>query len=353
MELNREQKESVLHHSKNGFVRFQGLGARAGDLKKAFAKIIAPEDWIRVFTRLARQDEKAGDEAVREEPRMASYLIASTYYHLGELLTLTDTEEKRQAFDSFAAVYLKAAPFFSFPLEKVEVPYGDITLPGYYRTINGIAKAPSVILVRGVDACREVELHIISNHFLRQGFFTLAVDLPGQGQARMRGHKMTPDFEKPVAAVVDYLQRKPEIDSDRIGMLGMSFGGYIAPRAAALESRIKACVSLGGFYGLDEFEFTPSAKLNCFNNMRLNSEAEWERVRGDYNLEQVIAGLKRPLLVVNGSEDKVIPASQSTRMHDRAPGPGEIWLYPGIGHCVYYEKPGVLTDIATWMKKQL
>lgn len=353
MRITREQEAILLHHAKESFVRHQGLGARNEDLKSLWSQIPTMKNWRPAFTRLAQWYEKRGDSTVYEETRMVDYLTAAVYYHIGELLILSDTPEKRAAFDAFDEVYGKAIPFFPFPTERVEIPFGQITLPGYYRRVNGVKKAPAVILVRGVDACREVELHIISNHFLRQGFFTLSVDLPGQGQARMRGHKMTPDFEKPAGAVVDYLAQKPEIYSGRIGILGMSFGGFIAPRAAALEKRIGACVSLGGFYGLDEFEFPLSAKLNCFNNMRLTSEPEWQRRRKDYSLEPFIGSLTRPLLVVNGAEDKIIPASQAESMYHRAPGPKDLWIYQGIGHCVYYEKPEVLTDIALWMKENL
>ncbi len=78
-----------------------------------------------------------------------------------------------------------------------------------------------------------------------------------------------------------------------------------------------------------------------------------ERTRKDYNLDSVLADLDRPLLVVNGSEDVIIPASQARMMYERAPGPKELKIYDGIGHCVYYEKPKVLPEIAVWMKEEL
>ncbi len=351
--ITAAQEQILLREAKAGSTRYQGWGTNKDEVTKIFAGASSANDWYRECNVLARGHEEHGDGVVAEERRMVSYLTAAAFYHMGELLMLPDNEEKKAAFNSFESVYQKAAAFFPFPAEPVEVPFDGGTLPGYYRRVQGIPKAPSVILVRGVDACREVELHIISNHFLKHGLFTLSVDLPGQGKARMRGRKMTPDFEKPVAAVVDYLAGKPEIDGRRIGILGMSFGGFIAPRAACLEKRLKACVSLGGFFGLDEFEFPLGAKLNCFNNMRFSTEEEWQRGRKDYSLESCIGKLTWPLLVVNGSDDKVIPASQSVKMHDRAPGPKALRIFEGLGHCVYYERPQVLTEIALWMKEQL
>lgn len=351
--LTKEQEAITLQHFKTSAYRFLGQGARAEDLKRAFAEILESKDWLPVFTRLAKEYEKSGDDLVYEESKMVSYLNAATYYHIAEILTFNDTEDKRRAFSSFKSVYLKAAQFFPFPLEQVEVPFGAITLPGYFRRIPAVKKAPVMILLRGVDACREVEIHVISNHFLREGFFTITADLPGQGESRMRGYKMKPDFEKPVGAIVDYLETRPEVDASFIGILGMSFGGYIAPRAAALEKRIKACVSLGGYYSSTEFEPSLTAKLHYFNDMGLTNEGQWRMIQNDYSLERVIGNLDRPLLVVNGSADKVYPISQAIKMHEKAPGPKELKVYPGLGHCVFYEKPEALTEIAQWVRKQL
>src|SRR5271165_1111891 len=61
--------------------------------------------------------------------------------------------------------------------------------------------------------------------------------------------KLRPDYEKPVAAVLDVLCKHPRIHP-RIGIWGRSFGGYAAPRAAAFDRRLKACVSIGGFYDM-------------------------------------------------------------------------------------------------------
>ncbi len=48
--------------------------------------------------------------------------------------------------------------------------------------------------------------------------------------------------------IVDYIQSHPDIATDRIGLAGISMGGYFAPRAAAFEPRIKACAAWGAFY---------------------------------------------------------------------------------------------------------
>jgi pimeloyl-ACP methyl ester carboxylesterase len=54
---------------------------------------------------------------------------------------------------------------------------------------------------------------------------------------------LRPDWEKPVTAVADYAETRPEIDTQRLALIGYSLGGYLAPRAAAMEPRIRACIA--------------------------------------------------------------------------------------------------------------
>src|SRR5438128_2431275 len=78
--------------------------------------------------------------------------------------------------------------------------------------------------------------------FLQRGMATLSFDGPGQGEAEydmpIRG-----DYEAPVQAVIDYVKSRDDLDPDRIGIMGVSLGGYYSARAAAFDKRITACLS--------------------------------------------------------------------------------------------------------------
>ncbi len=352
--MNKEQERVLLQHAKGSLTRHKGFGAKAEELNELYNRIGTTNDWFLEFSKIAQTYEKRGDAIqTSEDDKRRHYLTAAVYYHIGELLIFSDTEEKRKAFDSMAAVYAKASKYFTSQMEQVQIPFNNGSLSGYFRRPLNVKKAPCIILLRGVDACKEVELHIISEYLLKQQLFTLSVDLPGQGQGRFQGMKMTPDFEKPAGAIMVYLLQNHDIERNHIGILGMSFGGFIAPRIAAVEKRINACVSLGGYFGLDEFEFTLSAKLNCLNNMKISSESEWLQMRKLYSLKDYIDKLTCPLLVVNGSEDKIIPTAQSIKIYEMSPGPKDIKIYDGLGHCVFYEQPEALAYIAGWMATRL
>ena len=79
--------------------------------------------------------------------------------------------------------------------------------------------------------------------FLERGMATLAFDGPGQGEAEY-DLAICPEYERPVGAVIDWLSKRTDIDSEKLGIWGVSLGGYYAPRAAAFDHRIKACISL-------------------------------------------------------------------------------------------------------------
>jgi 2,6-dihydroxypseudooxynicotine hydrolase len=351
--LTREEQIGVLQEGSHNVKRLVGFGAEEGELRETLGRIKQLSDWCPEFTRLAEKYLRLAEPAKVEYARIFNYMRAAVYYHIGELFIFGPTAEKEKAHAAMVDAYAKARKHFAYPTEEVDVAFSGTTLKGYFRRLRGVDRAPCVILVRGVDACKEIELHILSNALLEQGVFTLAVDLPGQGDTRFRGMKMTPDFEKPVGAAVDYLLGRNDVDADRIGIWGMSFGGFIAPRAAALEKRIKACVSLSGFFGLDEFEFPLSAKLHCLKNMKVADESQWAETRRQYTLKDVIGQFSCPLLVVTGREEKVVPVAQSAKIFEQAREPKEMKIYEGFGHCVYYEEPAVLPVIAGWLREQL
>jgi 2,6-dihydroxypseudooxynicotine hydrolase len=115
------------------------------------------------------------------------------------------------------------------------MPYQGMTLAGILRKPAGNAPHPVVIMCVGLDSTKE-ELEVYENIFLARGMATLSFDGPGQGEAEydipIRG-----DYEVAVKAVVDYVITRNDLDAARIGLWGVSLGGYYAARSVAFEKR--------------------------------------------------------------------------------------------------------------------
>ncbi len=101
----------------------------------------------------------------------------------------------------------------------------------------------------GFDVTKELLYQRTGEEFRRRGIALLIVDHPGVGEAlRLRNMSGGLDTEVSAAAFVDYLQTRPDVDSQRIGVMANSLGGYYAPRAAAFEKRFKCCVAWGAIW---------------------------------------------------------------------------------------------------------
>jgi pimeloyl-ACP methyl ester carboxylesterase len=140
--------------------------------------------------------------------------------------------------------FRQAAVLGPWTFELVEVPYEDTTLPGYLMTPGGDGPFPTVILVDGYDGTMEETYFSGGVAALKRGYAVLLLDGPGQGGVLIeQGLYFRPDWEAVVTPEVDFLLTRPEIDPERIALLGRSWGGYLAPRAATAEHRIAALIA--------------------------------------------------------------------------------------------------------------
>jgi dienelactone hydrolase len=182
---------------------------------------------------------------------------ASNYYRVAEFFLPGDQDDPRidHAYGRGRDCFLTAAGLFSPPIEAVEIPYEDTVLHGYFYRAAGpgshSAPRPTMIMHSGFDGpCEELHYYGAAAGQER-GYHVLTFDGPGQPAARhLDGLVFRPDWENVVTPVLDWLLTRPEVDPGRIGLLGLSMGGLLAPRAAAFEHRLAACVAVDGIYDL-------------------------------------------------------------------------------------------------------
>src|SRR5207253_8027779 len=122
------------------------------------------------------------------------------------------------------------------PGEKVGIPFEKYSLQAILRKPSA-GKCPVLIMAPGLDSTKE-ELHAYEEAFLARGIAILAIDGPGQGEAEY-DIPICGDYERAATTVVDWIEKRNDLNSQKIAIWGVSLGGYYAPRAAAFEKRLQ------------------------------------------------------------------------------------------------------------------
>ena len=138
-------------------------------------------------------------------------------------------------------MFRAAANLNSPKIEVISVRCGDEQYDGYFchPVSPKPGKWPAVLFLGGADAYAE-EIYFGGKQMLERGWAMLLVDTPGRGSSMyLKGIKTRPDYEVPGKACIDYLVSRPEVDANRVALLGISMAGYYAPRVAAFEKRFE------------------------------------------------------------------------------------------------------------------
>lgn len=192
------------------------------------------------------------------------------------------------------------------------------------------------------------------NRFLQRGLATLAFDGPGQGEGEY-DFGLCPEYEKPVKAVIDYLETRSDVDLARIGIWGVSLGGYFAPRAAAFEKRVRACVALSGAYQRSGgFEGRPVINVEAFR-VRSGSATleEASKVAVRMSLRGIARNISCPIYIVAGTKDRLTPSSEAGKLAAEVSGPCVLSVIEGGNHVVNNLWYRYRDQTADWMARQL
>jgi dienelactone hydrolase len=309
------------------FVMGLWAGGQFGEMHRWLAplKDMEPDEdaWYKAWDGMAKQQE---DQAVLDAKEGYSrsagsrYLRASVYRFCGERQLPpgpAKTASYKGAMDSFA----KAKELMPLPIERVEIDSPDGILPAWLIPVHTKEPAPVVIFYSGFDVVKEMLYCFIREEFAARGINVLIVDTPGLGEPlRYRNVPSRPDYEVPTAAVCDYLETRKDLDSSRIGIMGISLGGYYAPRGAAFEPRIKAVVAWGAIYdygAIWQKRFATKSKHLSVPFFQLpwvmgtkTMEDALERVK-QFTLADALPKLKQPILIMHGENDLSCPPEEA------------------------------------------
>ncbi|HEX5994087.1 MAG TPA: alpha/beta fold hydrolase [Jiangellales bacterium] len=336
--------------------RFVASGVPLSDFQDVTAEIDRWDDWCRAWSTRAAVHEGLAETALAGGHHLTAgelFGTAALCYHFGKFLFVHDTEQMRQAHRRAVACRTAALRYLQPPGERVEIPYQGTVIPGFLRRPPGVATPPVVLLVAGLDSTKE-EMESREMRFLARGLATLSFDGPGQGELEYE-LPIRADYEVVVSAVMDWVGSQQDLDATRIGLWGVSLGGYYAPRAAAFESRIKACVALAGPYTLaDHWVGLPTLTREAFRvRSHLDNALDAVEHARSLSLHGLPSRIRCPLLVVFGKQDRLFSYRDAERLVAEAGGPAELWLVGDGNHAVANRTYRHLSQCADWVADRL
>jgi dienelactone hydrolase len=335
--------------------RFIANGTDYVDFLATLSRITSWDDWCREWGVTAAGYEVIAERAERKDQRLTAagaWRRAGLCWHWGKFLFSEHPDEQRAAHERAVACYARGAWALDPPAERVEIPYQGTRLAAYLRVPAGQRPAPAVLMIPGLDSVKE-ELQATAEYLLERGLATLAVDGPGQGEAEYE-LSIEPAYERVVTACFDWLQARAEIDAERLGVFGVSLGGYYAARAAAFEPRARATVALAGPYNFDGgWDGLPVLTRAAFQRRSGAATPEEARRRAAaLTLDGASRRITRPLLIAFGRQDRLISYRHAERLAAEAPG-AELVMFDDGNHGLtnhVYESRALMAD---WLAERL
>ncbi|WP_276258425.1 alpha/beta hydrolase family protein [Haloglomus litoreum] len=327
-------------------------------------------EWRRTAERVERSAEDAAAEG-HERTARSAFLRAHTYHRTAEFFLASDDPRRRPTYERSRATFREGIARLDADVTTFEAPYEGTTLPGYLFAPSGTEEpCPTVVCLGGFDSLAE-ELYFLCGvpEALARGYAVVLFDGPGQGAPlREEGLTARPDWEYVVGPVLDAVAEHAVADTDGVGLVGVSFGGYYAPRAAAFEDRVAACVAFDHMHDLwraAAYETpwlaavvrrVPDALVNGLAALggRFSVESRWlvenstwvfgvdsmaafQRVLPDYSLVGLGDDITCPMLVLAGEDDHFVPLGLAEEFVDQVAGPTTLRVFrteEGAGeHC--------------------
>jgi len=334
--------------------RFVANGTSYPDFQATMARIGRWDDWCREWGRTGQHYERLAETA-EAAGRMVTageaWRRAALCWHWGKFVFTDHPQEQRAAHERTVACFRRGAGTLSPPAEPVRVPYAGSTLAAYLRVPPG-GPGPVVIMIPGLDSVKE-ELQATAEYLLSRGLSVIAIDGPGQGETEYE-LPIEPAYERVTTAVADYLKGRDDIDPGRIGVFGVSLGGYYAARSAAYEPRVRATVALAGPYrfDLDWDTLPPQTRTTFQHRSGAASPAEARERAAALTLEDAAPRITGPLLVAAGGRDRLIPPYHAERLAREAPG-AELLMYPDGSHGLTNHAFESRATMADWLAAHL
>jgi pimeloyl-ACP methyl ester carboxylesterase len=293
-------------------------------------KLIADGDaqgWFAAWAGLADRTLALAESTSDRISKSNAYMRAHNYQRTAEFLLPPEDPKRVPAWAKSLACFDKGMESSGVRCERIRIPYeGKHLRAHYFPGAPGAENKPLIMLVGGFDSILEELYPFLGKAALARGYSVLAYEGPGQGQALRDGLKFTPEWEKPTSAVLDEFLRA-HARPKQIVLIGMSMGGYFAPRAAAFENRIDGVIAWDTLFDFGDaaqsifkLAATPAGSkipdiIWAYNNARwttgMSGVEETMKAFAPYTLASVAGRIRQDVLIMAGEVDHFVPIHQT------------------------------------------
>ena len=346
---------------------YPGRGIRPADAERAMRALssLDPEDWAKVWTDAGDGVVAEAERATAPEARRDLFKTAFSTYTMGRFPTPT-TPGKRASYDKAIGAYMRYAELLPQQLEVVRIPFEGSEIIGYFRKPEGTGPFPLMVQCGGLDFWKEQVADEALN-YLPHGICVLGLDMPGTGQAPIKGDV---GAERMFSRVFDWAETRGDIDATRMFMRGVSWGGHWATRVAIAEKdRLLGAINHGG--AVHHF-FQPEWQLKALGTR--------EYLMGLFDARAAVFGVTTldefldygprmslliddqidrpcaPMLVMNGAKDSQVPIADQLLLLTRGDAK-DGWINPKGVHMGFGAGWGpertIREVVAPWLLKRL
>jgi pimeloyl-ACP methyl ester carboxylesterase len=273
----------------------------------------------------------------RELSAGIKYQRAAGYLLCAERMQSRDYAPRWEAYNNGLAYFKKGVELQGADVEFVQIPYEGSYYTALFVPAKGVdGPAPCVVSCNGLDSMKE-QIYGAGNPEANavRGMHTLVIDQPGTGEAlRNLGHVGRYDAEAWGSAALDYLLTRDDVDPKKIGMFGLSLGGYYAPRVASMDDRFALCCVMGANHNWGEMQERRLQRegdnpvphywdhvMWVFGKETMEEFMDWAP---NMDLTPVIDRMKCPFFIMHGGGDRQIPVEYAEQSRDQAVNAAEV-----------------------------
>jgi pimeloyl-ACP methyl ester carboxylesterase len=386
----REQKRPMFRYFPTNYVWNLSvdlaieMGARIGEIETMCAPLMEASrqpdvEGTRAFGRswtsmgeslceLAQEDEERGRLISAGE----KLLRAAIYLLTAERMQGHGSPGRAELYARLQQIFQRGLALTRSNCERLEIPYGGAQLAGLYVRAEGVdGAAPILVQLNGLDSTKEMKYFIgLPQLLAKRGISSLVLDQPGTGEAlRLHGMKAVYNCEQWASPVVDFLEARGDVDRRRIGLEGVSLGGYYCPRAVAFEPRFALGVCWGANHDWRDVQKKRLQREGSFpvphywEHVRWvwggQDIAEFMQIAESVHLDGILDRIKVPFLVTHGEKDSQIPLHWAERTYEQLINSPkrELKIFReregGVQHSSFDNSANAGAYIADWVAENL